>query len=91
MVERKEAAFLELAKVEGGAVSMSVFPGVISSLQALQRSGVPVALCTSSLRDSCDAVLTATRLDEFFPAPRRTTLDDVPAGQSKPRPEVRAT
>ena len=59
-------------------------------LGQLQQRHVPIALCTSSLKRSCDAVLSTTGLAAFFPDDRRTTLDNVTQGKPHPSPYIRA-
>ena len=45
-----------------------------------------VALCTSSFRESCYAVLEGTGLAALLPVDRRVTLDDIAQADAKPEP-----
>ena len=97
----KEANFVKLAGEPGGPVSDSAYAGIAELLAGLRRRNVPVALCTSSARDSCDAVLAGAGLGALLPIDLRVTLTDVreastdgtsPAeAKPHPRPYLMAT
>jgi beta-phosphoglucomutase-like phosphatase (HAD superfamily) len=68
----------------------SVFDGLLSMLENLHRRRARVALCTSSLRQSAEAVLDGTGLGAYIAPAWRTTLDDIEHAKPAPEPYVRA-
>ena len=59
---QKEAAFTALARDPDGPVAQAVFASLDGAVQALAEKGVPIAVCTSSFRESAAAVLAGTGL-----------------------------
>ena len=68
----------------------SVFDGLLCVLEALHRQRARVALCTSSLRQSAEAVLEGTGLGAYIAPAWRTTLDDIERPKPAPEPYIRA-
>ena len=90
LVAQKEAAFTALARDPDGPVAQAVFASLDGAVQALAESGVPIAVCTSSFRESASAVLAGTGLARLFPEERRTTFDDVENAKPDAEPYLRA-
>ena len=90
LVAQKEAAFTALARDPDGPVAQAVFASLDGAVQALAERGVPIAVCTSSFRESAAAVLAGTGLARLFPEERRTTFDDVENAKPDAEPYLRA-
>lgn len=90
LVAQKEAAFTALARDPDGPVAQAVFASLDGAVQALAEKGVPIAVCTSSFRESAAAVLAGTGLARLFPEERRTTFDDVENAKPDAEPYLRA-
>ncbi len=79
--EQKEELYRELLR-EGG---LEPLPGVVSLLEALKETGIPVSLGSSTSRKNIEVCFEATGLTEFF-GKNYTGAEDVSHG--KPHPEV---
>ena len=78
--DRKEEIYRDLVRQSG----VSILPGAIELLEALQAQGIPAAVASSTPRSNLDAIFAATGLDRFFKAV--VCGDDVTNG--KPAPDV---
>jgi beta-phosphoglucomutase-like phosphatase (HAD superfamily) len=77
---------LELAATAPDFQQINPNPGVVEHLEFLKSNGIPMGVCTSSVRPVIDHLFKITELDRFFPKDeQRITADDPRImGQFKP-------